>query len=156
MKAEYINPFIESVESLFSTMIGCSVDRGTIAVSERCAEGGDITALIGLSGPARGTVALSFPMATAQKVVSRLLQVGETEADENVSDGVAELVNIVAGQAKAKFYREDGPTMDLSLPTVVRGQEYSIATPPNTSWLDVPFRSELGSFRLRISFIFNQ
>ena len=155
MNPEHAQPFIEGVECLFSTMLNCSVDRGEIRETERCAEGGDVTALIGVSGPGRGTVALSFPNATAEKMVARLMDIPETELEDSVIDGVAELVNIVAGQAKAKFSPVDGVPLNLSLPTVVRGRDYHLATPTRSFWLDIPFLSELGPFHLRLTFVFN-
>mgnify|MGYP000125223922 CR=1 FL=1 len=42
-----------------------------------------------------------------------------TVIDETVSDGVAEIVNIVAGSAKAKLNTDASRPLDLSLPTVV-------------------------------------
>jgi chemotaxis protein CheX len=153
MRVEYINPFIESVYGLFDTMLGCTVQRGELSLSAKNTFSGDITGIIGLSGPARGTVALSFPLDTARSMVGRLLRADAHEVTDNVTDGVAELVNIVAGSAKAKFHQGDGsPVINLSLPTVVQGQQYSLDSPSEATWLDVAFRSELGPFRLRVIF----
>ena len=154
MKTEWINPFVESVYSLCATMLSCGVQRGQLALaSGENATGGDITALIGLSGMARGMVALSFPSGTARAMVGRLLSIGEEEIDESVSDGVAELVNIVAGSAKAKFSSGNGADIiSLGLPTVIHGGSKVIEYPSQSTWLDVPFSSDLGPFSLRITF----
>ena len=153
MLVQYLNPFIESVYSLCSTMLACSVERGQPGVRSELPHDGDITAIIGLSGPARGTVALSFPIGTAQAMVGRLLQMDEAESKENVADGVAELVNIVAGSAKAKFPSGNGQDIiSLGLPTVINGGSEIVQYPKATSWLDVPFQSELGPFFLRVTF----
>jgi chemotaxis protein CheX len=155
MKVEYINPFIGGVFKLFDTMLASKVERGTLALADKDSAGGDITAIIGLSGPARGTVALIFPLATAHALVGRLLQLDEKEVDENVSDGVAELVNIVAGSAKAKLANGDrASVINLGLPTVIRGADYVVGSPKEATWLDVPFSSELGKFNLRVTFEF--
>lgn len=155
MKVEYINPFIESVYGLCSTMLKCQVQRGDLALANNSPVGGDITGIIGLSGPARGTVALSFPMTTARAMVRRLLHSDERDVEETLPDGVAELVNIVAGAAKSKFCHEEGtPLINLSLPTVVQGRDYKIDYPVQSAWLDVPFNTELGPFKLRVTFEF--
>lgn len=39
--------------------------------------------------------------------------------DDTVSETVSELVSIVAGGAKSKFFQRDGVPVNLSLPTVV-------------------------------------
>jgi CheY-specific phosphatase CheX len=142
MKAEYINPFITIVFDLFSTMMGCEVKRGQIGVAKKGAATREITALIGLGGPARGSVSISLPFETAEKMVSRLLLI----------DGTAELVNILAGSAKAKFCEDGGTPLDLSLPTVIRGETFQIAYPSKTVWIEVPFSSELGAFKIRVTF----
>ena len=153
MKVEYINPFIESVHELFTTMLSAKAIRGTVGVS-RGTSGNprEIMALIGLSGPARGMVSLSFPMTTAFAIVNRLLGTETHSMDDTVSDAIAEIVNIVAGGAKAKFKIIEGPPIDLSLPTVVRGNSYDIDYPSGSIWLEVPFTSELGPFGMRVTF----
>lgn len=157
MKVEYINPFIESVYELFSTMLSSEAKRGTVGVSRKAPNPRDIMALIGLSGPARGMVALAFPLPTALNMVNRLLGTDTKVIDDTVSDAVAELVNIVAGGAKAKFPLEEGVApIDLSLPTVVRGSNYNVDYPSQSIWLEVPFESDLGHFSLRVTFSFEK
>ena len=152
MRAEYINPFIEGVNELFLTMLECEAVRGKVAVAQTKGDPRDITALIGLSGPARGIVALTFPIPTALAMVSKLLGTPTRVVDATVSDAVAEMVNIVAGRAKSKFQTISGDPIDLSLPTVVRGNNYKVDYPSKSTWLDVPFDSQLGPFSLRVTF----
>ena len=153
MKVEYINPFIQSVYDLFSTMLGCQAKRGNVALAKSGGSSQEITALIGLSGQARGTVAISFPESTALSMVERLLGIEMEAIDETVSDALGEMVNIVAGGAKAKFTQENGgPPIDLSLPNVIKGGNYSVDYPSQATWLAVPFSSELGAFSLRVTF----
>ncbi len=156
MKVEYINPFIESVYELFSTMLGSKVERGQIGISTGANNPRDIMAIIGLSGPARGSVALSFPTQTALNMVGKLLGIETRIIDETVSDGVAEIVNIVAGNAKAKMTKDGGTPIDLSLPTVLRGNDFRVDHPSQSVWLEVPFTSDLGAFCLRVTFEFTK
>lgn len=151
MKVEYINPFIESTYDLFTTMLNAQAKRGDVGLAGE-ANPRDIMALIGLSGKARGMVALSFPVDTALNMVNRLLGTEIRLVDDTVSDAIAEMVNIVAGGAKAKLNIGGGAPLDLSLPTVVRGNSYNVDYPSGSVWLEVPFESDLGAFRLRVTF----
>jgi len=152
MKVEYVNPFIESVYELFTTMLSAKATRRKAALSEGAGGGSEVTALIGWSGPARGTIALALPEETALSLAARLLSTEMKEVDETVMDAVSELVNIIAGGAKAKFSQSQGiGTIDLSLPTVIAGQ-YDVEYPSQTTWIEVPFDSDLGSFSLRVAF----
>lgn len=152
MKIEYVKPFIESVETLFSTMLSSKVEKGNIGVSKEKKSPFEITALIGLSGEARGTVELSFPETTALAMVSKMLMIDSKELDATTIDGVGEIVNIVAGSAKSKFVRGEGKPIDLSLPNVIVGDDYSVEYPSGTTWIEVPFKSDLGAFNLRVTF----
>jgi len=152
MKVEYINPFIESTYDLFATMLSSQAVRGDVAVAKETGSPREIMSLIGLSGPARGMVALAFPMETALNMVNRLLGTQIKVVDDTVSDAIAEMVNIVAGGAKAKLSQPGEKPIDLSLPTVVRGNSYNVDYPSGSVWLEVPFNSNLGNFTLRVTF----
>lgn len=152
MKLEFINPFVDAVNNLFTTMLGSSVKKGNIGVSKEHKAPYAITALIGLSGEYRGTVSLSFPEETALHMVNKMLMLDSSEVDATVIDGVGELVNIVAGSAKSKLIKTDGKPLDLSLPNVVKGEDYIIEYPSESQWIEVPFQSELGNFHMRITF----
>lgn len=152
MKFDYILPFINSVEALFTTMLSSEVERGEIGVTKGEASFHEVTALIGLSGPARGTVALTLHEDTAIAIVNKMLGMSATEVDQTVTDGVGELVNIVAGSAKSNFVDTDGTPIDLSLPNVVRGSDYLVEYPTGTVWLEVPFKSDFGKFILQVTF----
>jgi len=158
---KYINPFIDSINDLFSTMLNARAKRGEIGVAKGSGGSGvgggkDVTALIGLSGSVRGMVALSFPMPTALMIACRLLGNETKVVDGAVADAVAECVNIVAGAAKAKLSREDEVPIDLSLPTVIRGSSYNVEYPSKSLWLEVPFTSTLGSFSIRVTLADNR
>lgn len=156
MNVAYINPFLESVDECFNSMLNTKVARGKVGVSRGSGSPREVSAFIGMSGSARGTVCLSFPSATAMKLVSRFLDEDIVIMNEEVVDGISEIVNIVAGGAKAKLGATAGTVIDLGLPTVVRGSNYSVESPSNSVWLEVPFESDLGEFSLRVTFEFNE
>ncbi|NUQ00316.1 MAG: chemotaxis protein CheX [Armatimonadetes bacterium] len=151
MDVRLINPFIESVATLFNTMLGCGVQRGEVTVAHESGEPQHLVALIGLNGPARGTVAVSLPISTSLAVAGRLLGEAPSMVNDDVADALAEIANMIAGGAKAKL-SGDGKPIDLSLPTVVTGRDYQVVYPTGAVWLDVPFTCELGSFSLRVTF----
>jgi len=152
VKVEYINPFIDSTYNLFSTMLKSEAKQTGVSVSRTVNDPGDVTAIIGLSGHIRGTVLLSFPTATALAMSSKLFNSESTGLDDLVLDAVAEMVNIIAGGAKAKLTSDGEEPVKLSLPTVVRGKDYTLGNPGQTKWLTVGFTSGLGPFRLWVTF----
>lgn len=151
MKAKYINPFIESVVEFFSTMLMTQVRRGDPTVWKAEGESGQVVALIGLSGPVRGTVALALPADTAMKLTGQLLGEEVTELNDLAFDSVSEACNIVAGGAKARLPVNGGVPVNLGLPTVISGDRFKVSYPSDSVWVNVPFDSDLGSFSLRIT-----
>lgn len=154
MSFEFVNPFIQSVASLFETMLGCKVQRGDIGCTQSPALGHEIVARVGLSGVAQGTVVLSMPIETALAMAHRFLGSEVETTDGMVSDIVAEMANIIAGGAKAKFYVEGHPIV-LGLPRVIGEGESTLDTRAGPLWLEIPFTSELGPFSLRLTLLFH-
>mgnify|MGYP006293010547 CR=1 FL=1 len=151
MDVAYINPFIEGIDLLFSNMLDTKAQRGKLSLAS-CTNGGtDVTAIIGMSGPARGTVALGFPVSTALAMASRLLDEDIKTMNPDVTDAMAEMVNIVAGSAKSKLSKGDQP-IDLGLPSIVRGADLELEQPRGSRWIEVPFTTEFGKFYMRVAF----
>ncbi|MBD3169760.1 MAG: chemotaxis protein CheX [candidate division Zixibacteria bacterium] len=151
MKAEHINPFINSVSEVFKSMLNCDVKVGKVEISEPkdCDEEQYIIGMIGMSGTARGVISMKFPEETAKKAVGKFVGLEFETVDSEVIDGIGELINIVAGNAKTKF---QGHSISLSLPTVVKGSVYKLKNLGKLVWLSVPFSSEVGSFSIEVSF----
>lgn len=152
MKAGHVNPILESVDTMCRTMLGISVTRGKIVPAPETGCPLQITALVGISGSFRGVVALSFPENTALAMAGRVLGMEMSVVDDTVRDAIAELTNIVAGAAKAKFGSTQEVPNELSLPTVVRGSNYRVDYPSESTWIEIPFQSALGPFSLRLTF----
>lgn len=150
MNVSYINPFVESVGSVFETMLNVHPRRSSVSIADGDNNGARVTSLIGITGLIHGCVALSFPPDTALKLAGRLLGSQPKQINSEVIDAISELVNIVAGSAKAKFNAD--PPLQLGLPTVVEGTGYRVKYPSNSVWLEVKFDSEAGSFSMELTY----
>ncbi len=151
VRAEYINPFIESVNNLFHTMLDCHVHREKLALNLTVQPSRDIVGLVGLSGNIQGIVSIAFPVKTAMKLVGTLYHEELVVVDEKVTDAIAEVVNIVAGGAQAIINQNMNKPIELSIPTVIRGNRFTINYPKLTSWIEIPFYSDLGEFMIRVT-----
>ena len=152
MKVEYVNPFVESICDLFTTMLSCEATRGDVNMTmQNDPPSQSLVAIIGMSGSVRGNVTMIFPGRTAMHLAYRMLGIKISELDQTVMDAIAEMINIVAGGAKAKINGDRGEPANLSLPTVILGRDYKIQHPSWSAWLDIPFESPLGPFNLCVS-----
>lgn len=154
MDVRYVNPFMESVDNVFATMLDLQVSRMKPKLSKAGAaappNGAWLTSLVGFSGQATGAVALRFPVPTALAVAGRMLGTELTEVNDETIDAISELANMVAGAAKAKF--DINPPPSLSLPTVVHGSDYRTAYPSDARWLEIPFSTVAGEFNMEVTF----
>lgn len=150
MDIKYINPFVESVDSVFQMMLNVTPERLKLKIGNGNGVGAEVTSLIGISGDVQGVVVLRFPSDTALDIAGRMLGQEVGVIDAEVVDAVSEIVNMVAGSAKAKF--DTDPPLELGLPTVVQGSNYKVKYPSGTAWLEVPFESDAGRFTLELTF----
>jgi chemotaxis protein CheX len=150
-RAEYINPFIESVSELFSTMLDIEVQRQELSLKLELEPSLDIVAFIALSGYIKGTVALSFPQSTALELVSKIYEDKFHTIDSVVVDALGEFANIVAAGAQNHLSQNLEQRIDLGVPTVVRGSCFNINYPSQATWIEIPFISDLGGFIIRVT-----
>lgn len=141
MRAEFINPFISSLSNAFSTMLGVEVHRGDLSLKEGHKPAHEVSGVIGLSGSAVGMVVLSFSRDLALKAASAMLMVEATEIDDDVTDAVGELTNMVAGAAKSKLEEYH---LSISLPSVITGKDHEVRFPSNVTPICAPFDTPWG------------
>jgi len=137
---QYIKPFVDVAVNTFENFVGCEVvprhphfldvDKGTEW---------DISSVIGLSGAIKGAVILSMKKELGIKITDLLTGTTPTEVDADVVDAVGELVNIIAGNVKPLI--PNGERIVISIPTVIKGKEHSIAWPSKQARiLCIPFK----------------
>ena len=148
MKAKYINPFLDATIGLFRDYLKLDVTSGKPYLKKDPQSLDDVSAIIGLAGEAIGAVVLSFSNDTAIAVISKLANKKYTALGSEVLDGVGELINIIAGNAKKGL--EEYKIL-ISLPGVITGTNYKIHWPDNVPIITIPFESNLGKFTVNVS-----
>ncbi len=148
MDSSYITPFIRSVQNVFATMLQMPV---TIGQPERKQPGRpcyDVSGIIGMSGHIDGSVVLSFPTATAERIVSAFTGVELAHTNEDFADAVGELVNMIAGGAKAKF---PGEAVSITCPSVVIGADHVVFGRKDAVGIAIPCTCDCGEFAVEVS-----
>ena len=133
---------------LFRDFLGLEVTAGKPILLEDPQKLMDVSAIIGLAGETQGAVVLSFSHDTAVRAVSRMEGTEHRFLGAEVIDGVGEMVNIIAGNAKRDLldFR-----IQISLPGVITGNDYRINWPAAVPVITIPFRSEIGRFSVNVS-----
>jgi len=134
-------------------MIGVEVKPGKIRLKDNANTTHDISGIIGLSGGAKGAISLSFPKDCALDIVSKFVGESINEVNEDVTDAVGELSNIIAGYAKkdlAEF------KIQISLPSVITGIGHQISDAKDVKAMIIPFSYENYNFDLGVALISDQ
>lgn len=150
LSVELINPFIEATINTFTTMCSVTPTREKIFLKGEGEEAYGVSAIIGLGGDATGVVILSFPEAVAINVVSKFVGEEYKSLTSSVVDGVGELTNIIAGDAKNRLIQK-GFKFDIGLPKMVTGRNYVTVQNRAIPCVVVSFTSPIGTFSLEVS-----
>jgi chemotaxis protein CheX len=127
---QYIQPFIDVCRNVFKEFIGCElvVERPFFSEPAMTNEW-DLSAVIGLTGEARGAVVISMKTELAIRLTDILTGSQHYMLDEDVVDAIGEIINIIAGNAKKGL--EESFRLVISLPTIIEGNKHSIKWPNN-------------------------
>ncbi|HOO40772.1 MAG TPA: chemotaxis protein CheX [Syntrophales bacterium] len=145
MNVKFINPFLEGTTSVLNTMAFVSPRAGKPYLKKDSMAVGDISGIIGLTGAARGSLALSFSKGCILKIVSSMLGEEITEINGDIKDAVGELTNMVSGVARKKL-EADGLNVTAAIPTVVAGSNHSIVHVLGGPSIIIPFELDEGPF----------
>lgn len=149
----WVNPFVEATVDTLKQMAGMECERSGLTLRMDAATKGEISGTMGLSGIAEGFVSVTFKNDTARKIVCRMLQinVGE-ESEEDIRDGVGELMNMVAGAAKAQLVSTEH-AFHLSLPNVIVGGPHTVGQIRGVPVIVIEFNTEGDIFEVMVCLV---
>ncbi len=152
MKAEFINPFLEATVNVLKTMAMITPKAGKPSLKGSSESKGDVSGLIGLTGPAEGSLAVSFSESCALKIVENMLGESFSEMNGQVADAVGELTNMISGDARARL-QKIGYDFTAAIPTVVSGKSHSIKhISSGGPTILLPFNTDSGDFYVEACF----
>ncbi len=152
MRAEFVNPFLVSLLHVISTMAQLELKAGAPRKKNDELARGDVSGLIGMVGPqTRGSFSITFDKSLALEIMRRMLGEAPNGINEEVTDMVGEITNMVTGGAK-RMLAEKGYDFDMATPVVVSGPSHTISHKADSTKLLMPFESEYGRATIEICF----
>lgn len=142
MNVKFLNPFTEAVQMVLEAECSLSVQRGPLTMQKSCMTAEEVTVLINLVGQVEGTVLYGMNVRTAINLVSRVMGQEFPEFDDLARSGVAELGNVISGQATIKL-SQSGYESQISPPTMIEGKDVEIST-LDFQRIVVPMTTEAG------------
>ncbi len=151
MDVKLINPFINATINVLETMAFISVTAGKPYVKTDNVAVGDVSGVLGLTGVANGTIAVTFEEKCILTIVSNMFGETMTELNNEIADAVGELTNMISGQARREL-EQIGKVFKAAIPSVVTGRDHSIIHYSDGPKIAIPFSTESGEFTIEVCF----
>lgn len=142
MDAALVNPFIEGTLHILDTTAFVKVAPKPPFLKKNRKSMGDISGFLEISGDLEGSAAISFSEESILGIVSAMFGEDMTELNDEISDAVGEISNMVAGHVTTKIGELDkkvkvkfkeikmGEGQDIEH---IEGGEYVLALPFKTT-----------------------
>ncbi|MHA7878670.1 MAG: chemotaxis protein CheX [Saccharospirillum sp.] len=148
MKADIINPFMETVTDILLTMAEMSCQRQSVFLKNVTGTPGDIMAIMPLKGDSfQGAFALALEASTACDIGEKLLREPMTFPSDACLDMTGELANMVSGGARKRLWQQ-GYNFDMAQPTITLSKDTEGL--PLGSTLVIPFKTAAGKFWIEV------
>jgi|DewCreStandDraft_4_1066084.scaffolds.fasta_scaffold01114_7 chemotaxis protein CheX len=142
-----IVPFVDSVRSVFSTMVGVATTVLRPHIKSTPAPCYDVSSIIGFSGSVVGMVVVSFQKEAAEKLASVFAGESIDASSPDFADALGELANMIAGSAKKHL----GSDANITVPSVVIGPAHSLPRLSNVPCVVIPCKTPVGDFAVEVS-----
>jgi chemotaxis protein CheX len=142
-----IVPFVNSVRTVFSTMVkvGTTVERPHLKHQPEPAF--DVSGIIGFSGDIVGSVVVSFQASCAVALVEAFCGMKMEMNTPDFADAIGELANMIAGSAK----KDLGAAASITVPNVIIGAGHMIARLSDVPCVVIPVTTPVGSFAVEVN-----
>lgn len=148
-RLELVSPFVEAAGRVISQECGETVSKGQVHRVRSPQTSRDVSAMIAITGGVAGLVIYSMSVETACQFASHMMGEAVSELDEIGQSAIAELANMITGQASILLERNGFPS-DMSPPVLLIGKGGTIAT-FNLTRLVVPLIVSFGEFTIDIA-----
>jgi chemotaxis protein CheX len=151
LKVEYINPFLSATLEVLKTMAFMEARPGRPTLKKNDNSCGDVSGVIGITGPVKGSMSITFSRDCILKIVANMLGEEFPEINADIRDATGELTNMISGVARQKLEAQ-GYKFQASLPTTVSGPKHQINHQCKAPTIAIPFETLVGSFVVEVSF----
>ncbi len=151
MDANLVNPFIDGTLNVLETMAFTKARAGRPYLKKDQVALGDVSAVIRLTGEARGTISVSFTEQSILAIVTNMFGEEMKEINNEIKDAVGEITNMISGQARQKL-EELGKSLKAEIPSVIAGNNHTIDHITTSQIIAIPFETDNGTFTIEVCF----
>jgi chemotaxis protein CheX len=150
MDVKFINPFINATLNVLETMAFVKSQAGKPYLKKDNVARGDVSGIIGITGETNGTIYVTFDESCILNIVSNMFGEKMTEINNEITDAVGELTNMISGQAR-KELEEIGKLFHGAIPSVISGKNHKLIPMTKGPKIAIPFKTDSGSFTVEVA-----
>lgn len=152
MRVEFINPFLSSMLNVMSTMAQIELKPEKPKLKKDDIAMGDVSGLIGMVSPeTKGSLSITYDAPLALATMKGMVGEAPDEVNEEITDLVGEITNMVTGGAK-RMLSEKGIEFDMATPIVVSGKSHTIHHKSKGPVVIIALKGESGKAYIEFSF----
>lgn len=122
MKAEYLNPFLESARMVIEQMVQIRPSTGELSIRDIKFADNHVWIQIGITGHMNGDIVFGLSESVALRMISAMMGgYVITEIDEMGKSAISELGNMISGNASTMLYNQ-GVFVDITPPKIMDSQ----------------------------------
>jgi chemotaxis protein CheX len=149
-RADIPEPFVGAARIVLAQELGMDVTPGKLSLASGAATTLDVTVVIGITGRLTGIAVYGMPASMALAIVERMLDSGPvTELDDLALSGIAELGNVITGQATT-LLAGMGLVCDISPPMLLVGAGSRLST-ASIKRLVIPLSTEVDTMQAQVA-----
>ncbi|MFO8085051.1 MAG: chemotaxis protein CheX [Desulfobacterales bacterium] len=148
---DFYEKIIEVTKEIFESMIMLDVTPDQPLTEHVSKFTCSLSAMVGFAGFKQGNLVIHAPKEVAMGLTRDFLGIDINDINEDVQDAMGELANMIAGSLKPVI-SNNGKNIELSLPSVVYGEQYSMTVIAKADWIIVPFTISHGRFLVGLEF----
>jgi len=150
MKVEFIKPFVNAAYKVLQQEVKVEeIEKGELNIVESTSTSREVTVMIGVTGDVQGIVLYGLTERTAKLMVSALTGERVPVFNRLVESAIAEMGNMITGQASADL-EQAGYICRITPPTVVVGRGAIIST-VSIPKLVIPLITPLGDLEICVA-----
>jgi len=152
MDVTLVNPFVEGALHILDTTAFVKVKPDPPFLKKDSRPQGDISGILEISGDLNGSAAISFSEKCILGIVSAMFGEDMTEINEEITDAVGEISNMIAGHVTTKI-AEMGKKVKVKFVKVCSGADENIEhIKGGVHILALPFRTTKGRMVIEVCY----
>ena len=156
MEASIVNPFIEGALYILDTTASLKARPVAPFLKKTSVAAGDISGVLEMTGDISGSVSITFTEKCILGIVSAMFGEEMTEMDEEITDAVGEIGNMISGRVTTKM-TEMGKVVKIKLHEVKSGKGHTIEhtaleDDEDKKVLALPFETTKGNMIIEICY----